>query len=50
MLGGSPLERNVSNCTHVIVCLLIAWNVCLFLTPLQVGTHHKIVSSGKNLN
>ena len=51
-LGGSPLERNVSNCTHVIVSLLIAWNVTVvwivcdnaFLTPLQGGTHHKLLA------
>ena len=47
-----------ANCTHVIVSLLKAWNMTVvwivcgdaFVTPLQEGTHHKLLAQEKNLN
>ena len=50
-LRGSPLEKTFANCTHAIVSLLKAWNMTVvwivcddtFLTPLQEGTHHKLL-------
>ena len=51
------LGRTFANCTHVVVSLLKPWNVtvvwdsvqrCLFLTPLQEVTHHKLLAQEKS--
>ena len=45
-LGGNPLERNVSNCTHIVVSLLKAWNV----TVVWIVCDDAFFNPQKNLN